>query len=497
MTRDGKQSKIVGVLGVCGVCVLGGLAGCSGYGWSQPTMRAASPGGGPVRVAQPVQYSRGVTDKTRIPVTDVRTTRAARAHGGGSVTLTATPARTTPDSVVQHGRTKKMFDPFWLERDAENALGSVGVEDPRRPLRGSTPMHRPRREVRSDPRVDRPSITKESASLWPTVGYPHGATLSDGMEGLMHVTFAGEGADFDPDVSRDGSMIVYASTQHRKTADIYLKRTDGRTVTQLTADPGQDVMPSFSPDGSRIAFASNRDGNWDIYVMGTGGGRAVKLTGTPQHDVHPTWSSDGKKLVFSRLGEMSGRWEMWVIEVDRPQLAEFVGFGLFPEFCPVPATGPMGGDMIVYQRSRDRGDRAFSIWTIEYSPGDASSPTEIASSMESALINPSWSPTGDWIVYASITSPELLGRDPRGPVNADLWMTDLRGAGKVNLTSGQFMNLMPSWSDDGRIYFVSDRSGVNNLWSIRTRRAIFAATGKMPESNTDFATVPTDGDTGD
>ncbi len=314
----------------------------------------------------------------------------------------------------------------------------------------------------------------------------------DGAEGLSHVTYASEGADFDPCVSRDGKYIAYASTQHRPTSDIYVKGVNGRTVTQLTSDPANDVMPSFSPDGGRIAFCSNRNGNWDIFVMSAGGGQALQLSSDPSHELHPTWSPDGKKIAFCRLGETSGRWEMWVMDVAGTGASEFIGYGMFPQWCPMARTGMDGRDRILFQRSRERGDHAFSIWTIDYRSGDASSPTEIASAQGQALINAAWSPEGDRIVYATIPNPNDIAQASDKMPQSTLWMTSIDGTQKVMLTSGPFMNLMPSWCTDGKIYFVSDRTGVPNIWSIGTDKAITAATGKRPEklSNTDFANKP-------
>lgn len=308
--------------------------------------------------------------------------------------------------------------------------------------------------------------------------------MTDRLEGLVHVTTATDGADFDPVVSRDGSVMVFASTRHRETSDIYLKQLGGNAVRQLTADPAQDAMPAISPDGSRVAFCSDRTGVWNIYVMSTTGGQAVQLTSTGAQDVHPSWSADGQRLVFSRLGERSGRWELWVMEVNHPTSAEFIGYGLFPEFCPQAGTGEHGSDKIVFQRSRERGDRGFSVWTLDYRPGDAGSPTEIAYKQGQALVNPTWSPDGEWIVYATIHNPANVayaGTTAHEPT--DLWMTKADGATRVNLTAGKFENLMPTWSPDGRIYFVSNREGPSNIWSIGTDKAIAAATGSGPASS--------------
>jgi TolB protein len=326
--------------------------------------------------------------------------------------------------------------------------------------------------------------TRTAATM--TVPRPSG---DDGAEGLSHVTYAMEGADFDPCVSRDGRYIAYASTQHRPTSDIYIKSVNGRTMTQLTSDPANDVMPAFSPDGQRIAFCSNRNGNWDIFVMSINGGQALQLTSELTHELHPSWSPDGKKIAFCRLGETSGRWEMWVMEVGGTGSSEFLGYGMFPQWCPMAKTGADGRDRILFQRSRERGDHAFSVWCIDYRAGDASSPTEIASAQGQALINASWSPDGTRIVYATLPNPNDLAAASDKMPQSSLWMTSVDGSQRVLLTSGPFMNLMPTWCSDGRIYFVSDRTGAPNIWSIGTERAIVAATGKPSEKFSNMETA--------
>lgn len=299
-------------------------------------------------------------------------------------------------------------------------------------------------------------------------------TAADAADGLTQVTFAAEGADFDPRVSRDGQSLVFASTQHRATADIYIKKIGGRAITQLTNDPGNDVMPALSPDGKRIAFASDRNGTWQLFVMGVSGGRAVQLSGDGACDLHPTWSPDGRKLAFCRLGQTTGRWEMWVIDASNPSTAEFIGYGMFPVWCPVAKTGEDGADKIAFQRGKERGDRAFGLWTVDYKPGYVSSPTQIVSATSGAAINPNWSPDGQYITYATVKSGQSTA--------AGVWIVAADGSVNVNLTSGPSSDMSPWWGKDGRVYFVSDRSGHDNIWSVGTERAM-AALVRDPAGN--------------
>ena len=215
--------------------------------------------------------------------------------------------------------------------------------------------------------------------------------------GLRQHTFAEEGVDFDPDIDRAGQRMVFASTRHHVRPDLYLKSVEGVAVTQLTADPAGDIQPRFSPDGSRIAFASDRGGNWDIWIIDLSGGQPVQVTQGPADEIHPTWSPDGNRLVYSSLPPGSGQWELWITDAMADGKRKFVGYGLFPEWSPVNNT-------ILFQRARERGSHWFSVWTLTLVDDEPHYPVELASGSQQAMILPTWNADGTQIAFTAVAT---------------------------------------------------------------------------------------------
>ncbi|MCH7527186.1 MAG: PD40 domain-containing protein [Planctomycetes bacterium] len=276
---------------------------------------------------------------------------------------------------------------------------------------------------------------------------------------LLQHTFTREGADFDCRLDNGGDRFVFASTRHSLHPDLYIKSVSGRTVVQLTSDPSSDIQPVFSPDDQRVAFASNRTGNWDIWVMDVDGRRPVQVTNTPMDEVHPSWSSDGGRLVYSALPQTSGQWELWISPAEPSTTPSFIGYGVFPEWSPID-------DTILFQRARQRGSRWFSIWTIQLKGGEPLYPTEITASADLAMILPSWSRDGQWIAYTTVSDTSENTSDFGGGYEvADIWVIDADGGSRVRLTDGYTGNFGPAWSPDGRLFFTSSRSGHENIWS--------------------------------
>lgn len=107
--------------------------------------------------------------------------------------------------------------------------------------------------------------------------------------------------------SPDGEKIAYMSNADGD-FDIYVRYLNERIILKLTDAPDRDGTPIWSPDGSQIAFQSFRDGQSQIYIMNADGSKQRNISNSPAHDEHPFWSSDGKRILFCSDRPMKAIW---------------------------------------------------------------------------------------------------------------------------------------------------------------------------------------------
>jgi Tol biopolymer transport system component len=101
-----------------------------------------------------------------------------------------------------------------------------------------------------------------------------------------------------PQLSPDGEWLVF--WERGKQEDIFVTKTDGTGLRQLTNDAYRDRFPRWSPDGRRIAFMSNRAGKNDIWLINPDGSGLERLTYAPAPVAnYPVWSPDGKRLAYT------------------------------------------------------------------------------------------------------------------------------------------------------------------------------------------------------
>lgn len=132
----------------------------------------------------------------------------------------------------------------------------------------------------------------------------------------------GDTGNYAPFWSPDGSQVAFVSERDGNT-DIYRMNADGTGVQNLTNDSGADTFEGldnnssinpWSPDGSMLAFTSQRDGNREIYVMNAEGTGLVNVTDDPGEDWFDGWSPDSSRILFT--SDRGGTKDIYVVNAD-------------------------------------------------------------------------------------------------------------------------------------------------------------------------------------
>lgn len=221
----------------------------------------------------------------------------------------------------------------------------------------------------------------------------------------------------DIQISPDGTEIVFCYK-----GDIYKVSAKGGTATQLTTQESYESSPVWSPDGKQIAFASDRQGNFDVFVMPSDGGAAQRLTTNSAGEIPSAFTPDGKYILFSAA------------------IQDPAGSALFPssamtELYKVPATGGRTEQVL-------------------------GTPAE-------ALC---FDKTGDMFFYQDQKGFEDQWRKHHtSSITRDIWMYDCRTEKHTNLTCHAGEDRNPVLSPDGQtLYFLSERNGGSfNVYSLQ------------------------------
>jgi Tol biopolymer transport system component len=163
-------------------------------------------------------------------------------------------------------------------------------------------------------------------------------------DGTRHLPLLniGDGLKGYPDWSPDGRFIVFnwaydVAAAKASDSEIYLIAPDGTGLVALTDNEFQDISPTWSPDGTRIAFHSNRDGNFEIYVMNADGSEQTRLTNNDSDDFTPVWSPNGQLIAYTSVipvGDGTFQLRIVVINVDGSNPRILTNEGMNPYWLP-------------------------------------------------------------------------------------------------------------------------------------------------------------------
>jgi len=207
--------------------------------------------------------------------------------------------------------------------------------------------------------------------------------------------------------------------------DVYVTDLGGGHERRLTTHPAVDPAPAASPDRRTIAFAAEREGLMQLYLMDADGSDQHPLLKSGSFDYWPSWAPDGTRVLFQRR-DAAGQFDLWSVGADgtdQRRLTSLPRNEIGGSYAPDGSTVVFSGNN---SASRD-------VWVV---PGAGGAPRVL---------------TADACIGG--TDPCVLASD-----------------------------VQPSWTPDGDIVFVSDRSGGNAIWTMR-------ADGSAPKLVRDFGTA--------
>lgn len=212
----------------------------------------------------------------------------------------------------------------------------------------------------------------------------------------------------DVKISPNGKEIAFTYK-----GDIYKVATSGGSAVRLTTQPSYESNPVWSPDGSKIAFASDRNGGRDIFIMPSTGGAATRLTSHSAQEVPQAFTPDGKYVVYSA-------------SIQDPASSILFPTGVLGELYEVPVAGGRPRQIL--------GTPALSV---------------------------SYMPDGASFVYQDVKGMEDdLRKHHTSSVTRDVWSYDAKTGRHINLTNRGGEDLNPVMGTDGKtVYFLSERNG--------------------------------------
>jgi Tol biopolymer transport system component len=226
-----------------------------------------------------------------------------------------------------------------------------------------------------------------------------------------------------PKWSPDGSKLVFASDRDGNREIYVMDVQDGSSLSNLTRHKAPDWQPAWSPDGKRVAFSSYRDENWEVYLVAVDGTNLVRLTDHPESDFSPAWSPDGTQILF--VSRRHGDADLFAIDVKTSELTQLTESEL-DEYDP--SWSPDGEWIAFVTQVKDQS----GIFVMR---ADGSAPVNLTESIYANDFQPTWTAESERLIFVSYTTADG---------DHDLYAMQRDGSQVTKLTDDDDDNLAPS-----------------------------------------------------
>ena len=278
--------------------------------------------------------------------------------------------------------------------------------------------------------------------------------LTANGENLSALTKITDNSDCMCPVGGDqGGTLFFIFSNNDSYANLYKKENPlSASMTQMTDGKNYIVFPTYCKKTNKVAFRAKLEGSSssDIYMMNANQGKALtQVTNTPNHtEDNPCFSQDGRYIVYVKYPISGGTHQIWIKDLETGENT-MLGPGTTPSFS-------WDGKKIVYARSSNDGVHAY-IWTMDI---DGENQTQLTDASLKSAQRPRFSPDGRHIVFDAT--------DESG--NFDIYVINKDGSNLTRLTLNKSQDVQPYWSQDGYIYFTSDRGDKKdnlNIWRFK------------------------------
>jgi Tol biopolymer transport system component len=270
-------------------------------------------------------------------------------------------------------------------------------------------------------------------------GLPQIYLINTDRTGLQLITHMESGA-CQPSWSPDGSQLVFISpcreradffTDAYNDASLYIINADGTELRPLTAVPGSDFDPAWSPDGTRIAFTSLRDGTRDIYVLTLESGDITRLTTAQQpiqENLQPVWSPFGNQIGYTV--KRYGAYQVWVMSDTGESKVQIARSGL-QLWDYLPTWGPDGETILFNQRDLNSG----RPWLMSIRYEDRNTKTPVRLELTPPVEDVQFSTDGLWVAFEGVVELD----------NYDIFFATISGGDLIRLTNDPADEFDPAW----------------------------------------------------